>query len=107
MTCDHGREIVVRTGRPRKPGEGNPTSGVGPQGGEAPRPSLGRKADRIALTGEVRGFPRLNQRPYGRGHGAQEHGDSGGDGRGVSAVVSPSSAWVFNQFTPLTRLAIK
>ena len=43
MTCDHGRETVVRTG-----------------------------------------FPRLNRRPYGRDHGAQEHGNSGGDGRGVS-----------------------
>jgi len=38
-------------------------------------------ADRIALTGEVRGFSRLNRRPYGRGHGAQEHSDSGGGGR--------------------------
>jgi hypothetical protein len=37
-------------------------------------------ADRVALTGEVGGFPRLNQRPYGRGHGHQEHGDSGADG---------------------------
>ena len=63
MNCDHGRETVVRTGEAT---------------------SLGRKADRIALTGEVRGFPRLNQRPYGRGHGTQEYGDSGGDGRGVS-----------------------
>jgi hypothetical protein len=43
MTCDHGRETVVRTGE---------------------APSLGRKADRIALTGEVRGFPRLNRRPW-------------------------------------------
>ena len=67
MTCDHGRETVVRTRE---------------------APSLGRKADRIALTGEVRGFPRLNRRPYGLGHGAQEHGDSGGDGRGVSEVGS-------------------
>jgi hypothetical protein len=65
MNCDHGRETVVRTGRPRKPGGGNPTSGVGPQGGETPRPSLGRKANRIALTGEVRGFPRLNRRLTG------------------------------------------
>src|SRR5208282_4062387 len=63
MSCDHGRETVVRTGEAT---------------------SLGRKADRIALTGEVRGFPRLNQRPYGRGHCAQEHGHSGGDCRGVS-----------------------
>ncbi len=47
MTCDHGRETVVRTG-------------------EAPS-----KADRIALTGEVSGFPRLNRRPYGRGHGSR------------------------------------
>jgi hypothetical protein len=38
---------------------------------ESPRLSLGPTpqagfppADRIALTGEVRGFPRLNQRPY-------------------------------------------
>src|SRR5271157_4161093 len=90
MACDRGRETVVRTGRPRKPGGGNPASGVGPQGGEPPGPSLGRKADRIGLTGEVRRFPRLNRRPYGRGHGAQEHGDSGGDGRGVSwRVDSP------------------
>ncbi|MGO9814175.1 MAG: hypothetical protein ACLP53_25875, partial [Isosphaeraceae bacterium] len=37
MTCDHGRETVVQTGE---------------------APSLGRKADWIALTGEVRGFPR-------------------------------------------------
>ena len=29
------------------------------------------QADRIALTGEVSGFPRLNRRPYGRGHGAR------------------------------------
>ncbi len=65
MIRDHGRETVVRTGE---------------------APSLGRKADRIALTGEVRGFPRLNRRPYGRGHGAQGHGDSGGDGRGVSLI---------------------
>jgi len=36
MTCDHGRETVVRTGE---------------------APSLGREADRIALTGEVRGSP--------------------------------------------------
>ncbi len=70
MNCDHGRETVVRTGEAT---------------------SLGRKADRIALTGEVRGFPRLNQRPYGRGHGAQEHGDSGGDGRGVSDSRSATS----------------
>ena len=63
MTCDHGRETVVRTGE---------------------APSLGHKPDRIALTGEVRGFPRLNRRPYGRGQSAQEYGDSGGDGRGVS-----------------------
>jgi len=28
------RQPMVRTGRPRKPGGGNPTSGVGPQGGE-------------------------------------------------------------------------
>ena len=69
MTCDHGRETVVRTGK---------------------APSLGREADRIALTGEVSGgnpsgvVPRLNRRPYGRGHVAQEHGDSGGDGRRVS-----------------------
>ena len=48
MTCNYGRETVVRTGE---------------------APSLGRKADRIALTGEVTGFPRLNRRPYGRGHG--------------------------------------
>ena len=66
MTCDHGRETVVRTGE---------------------APSLGRKADRIALTGEVRGFPRLNRRPDGRGHGAQGHGDSGGNGRGVSLLL--------------------
>jgi len=66
MTCDHGRETVVRTGE---------------------APSLGRKADRIALTGEVTGFPRLNRRPYGRGHGAQGHGDSGGNGRGVSLLL--------------------
>ena len=74
MTCEHGRETVVRTGRPRKRG--------------SPRPSLGRKADRIALTGEVRGFPRMNRRPYGRGHGVQKHGDSGGDDRGVSAYLT-------------------
>ena len=37
MNCDHGRETVVRTGEAT---------------------SLGRKADQIALTGEVRGFPR-------------------------------------------------
>ena len=36
MTCDHGRETVVRTGE---------------------APSLGRQADRIALTGEVGGSP--------------------------------------------------
>ena len=73
MNCDHGRETVVRTGE---------------------APSLGRKADRIALTGEVRGFPRLNRRPYGRGHGAQGHGDSGGDGRGVSCKLIPgNSCW--------------
>ena len=36
MTCDHGRETVVQTGRPRKPGGGNPTSGVGPEGGKPP-----------------------------------------------------------------------
>ncbi len=70
MTCDHGRETVVRTGEAS---------------------SLGRKADRIALTGEVRGFARLNRRPYGRGHGAQGHGDSGGDGRGVSKNVLNSA----------------
>jgi hypothetical protein len=69
MTCDHGRETVVRTGE---------------------APSLGRKADRIALTGEVTGFPRLNRRPYGRGHGAQGHGDSGGNGRGVSLLLYQS-----------------
>ncbi len=68
MTCDHGRETVVRTRE---------------------APNRRRKADRIALTGEISGgnpsgvVPRLNRRPYGRGHGAQEHGDSGGDGRGV------------------------
>src|SRR5271157_2819109 len=39
------RQPMVRTGRPRKPGGGNPTSGVGPQGGEPPRPNLGREAD--------------------------------------------------------------
>ena len=44
MTCDHGRETVVRTGE---------------------APSLGRKADRIALTGEVWGFPRWKRRPTG------------------------------------------
>ena len=38
MTCDHGRETVVQTGRPRKPGGGNPTSGVGPEGGKPPPP---------------------------------------------------------------------
>ena len=69
MTCDHGRETVVF--------------------GRAKPPACGRKADRIALTGEISGgnpsgvVPRLNRRPYGRGHGAQEHGDSGGDGRGA------------------------
>src|SRR5271157_624965 len=60
-TCDHGRET-------RAPPEGWSRTG------EAP--SFGRKADQIALTGEVRGFPRLNRRPYGRGHGAQQHGDA-------------------------------
>jgi len=36
MTCDHGRETVVRMGE---------------------APSLGRKADRITFTGEVGGAP--------------------------------------------------
>jgi len=72
MTCDHGRETVVRTGE---------------------APSLGRKADRIVLTGEVRGFPRLNRRPYGRGHGDQEQGGSGGDGRRVSSFLG-ARKWV-------------
>src|SRR5271157_653651 len=83
MTCDHGRETVVRTGEA-------PSLGPTPQAGFPP-------ADRIALTGEVSGgnpsgvVPRLNRRPYGRGHGAQEHGESGGDGRGVSNFRS--AAW--------------
>ncbi len=38
-SCDHGRQTVGRTGRPRKPGGGNPTSGVGPEGGEPPAPT--------------------------------------------------------------------
>jgi hypothetical protein len=50
VTRDHGRETVARTGRPRKPGGGNPTSGVGPEGGETPRSSLGREADPIPGT---------------------------------------------------------
>ena len=52
------RCLMVGTGRPlptRDPQAGTPV----------PRcPGL-PPADRIALTGEVRGFPRLNQRPYG------------------------------------------
>jgi len=43
--CDHVRKHVVRTGRPRKPGGGNPTSGVGSERGEPPRADLGREAD--------------------------------------------------------------
>ena len=31
------RKPFVGGGRPRKPGGGNPTNGVGPQGGETPR----------------------------------------------------------------------
>ena len=87
MTCDHGRETVVRTGRPRKRGSPRPSLGPTPQAGFPP-------ADRVALTGEVSGgnpsgvVPRLNRRPYGRGHGDQAHGDSGGDGRGVSNIGS-------------------
>ena len=42
MTCDRGRETVVRTGEAT---------------------SLGRKADRIALTGEVRGVPPFEPTP--------------------------------------------
>src|SRR5271157_2436807 len=81
MTCDHGRETVVRTGEA-------PSLGPTPQAGFPP-------ADRIALTGEVSGgnpsgvVPRLNRRPYGRDHGAQWHGDSGGDHREVSEKPIP------------------
>ncbi len=86
MTCDHGRDRGSDGPTPQA-GRGEPHEWGRPGGWEAPpRPSLRRKADRIALTGEVRGFPRLNRRPYGRGHGAQGHGDSGGDGRGVSLI---------------------
>ena len=44
---DHGRETVVQTGEAA---------------------NLGRQADRIALTCEVSGFPRLNRRTDVRGH---------------------------------------
>ena len=55
MTCDHGRETVVRTGRPRKRGSPAPASAIRPIGSPS-RARLG-------------GSPGLNRRPYGRGHG--------------------------------------
>ena len=37
---------------------------------ETPRGDSSPISTRIILTGEVRGFPRLNQRDHGRGHSA-------------------------------------
>jgi hypothetical protein len=64
MSRDLGRKTEVRTGAAS---------------------NHGRKADPVAHTGEVGGFPRLNQHPHGRGHDVQEVDGSHGDGRGVSA----------------------